>query len=138
MPLITFADKVDSKVSTAPLINKIVADDINQLKNGVNSIETPYTSLVQLIAQTGTNAPVATDVYNNTGQTYTWSRVGGGEYRITSSGTPFVINKTIVYLNNGSATPSATWERINTNIIEVDFGADSNLVNASFKIEIYN
>ena len=36
MPLITFADKVDSKVTASPLINKIVADDINQLKNGVN------------------------------------------------------------------------------------------------------
>ena len=60
MPLITFTDKVDSKVSTVPIINKIVADDINQLKNGVNANETaisaisglPYTSLVQLLTLT--------------------------------------------------------------------------------------
>ena len=79
MPLITFSDKVDSKVSTVPIINKIVANDINQLKDGVNANETAisaingttYTSLVQLLTQSATNAPVATEVYNNTGETYT-------------------------------------------------------------------
>lgn len=44
MALITFADKVDAKVSTAPIINKIVADDINQLKAGVNANETAGSS----------------------------------------------------------------------------------------------
>ncbi|MDB4245990.1 hypothetical protein N9824_00435 [bacterium] len=39
MPLITFNDKVDSKVSAVPDINKITASDINQLKDGVNANE---------------------------------------------------------------------------------------------------
>ena len=36
MSLITFDDKVDSNLNPNPAINKVVADDMNQLKNGVN------------------------------------------------------------------------------------------------------
>ena len=79
MALVTFANKVDSQTTGVAEINKITANNINQIKAGVNANETainnllPYTSLVQLLTQTGTNAPVATEVYNNTGETFTWS-----------------------------------------------------------------
>jgi hypothetical protein len=146
MPLITFTDKVDSKVSTAPIINKIVADDINQLKTGVNANETaiaaisglPYTSLVQLLTQTGTNAPVATEVYNNTGETYTWSYITTGVYRITSTSIPFTANKTVVFVNNGSAGSAASWTRISRNLIEVVTTFNDKLAEGTFKIELYN
>lgn len=36
MSLITFDNKVDSVSNANPRINKVIADDINQLKNGVN------------------------------------------------------------------------------------------------------
>jgi hypothetical protein len=148
MPLITFADKVDSKVSTAPLINKIVADDINQLKTGVNANETaiaaitglPYTYLVQLLTQTGTNAPVATEVYNNTGETYTWSYVSSGVYNITSTSIPFTANKTLVFFNNGNFRGGAevSWERISRNLIQISTGSNDRLTSSAFKIELYN
>ena len=149
MPLITFTDKVDSKVSTAPIINKIVADDINQLKDGVNANETaisaisglPYTSLVQILNQTGTNAPVPTEVYNNTGQTFTWSYVSQGTYRVTSTGTPFTVNKTVVLLNTGKTSSSfiePLWERISDAIIEVRVGTNGSITNGSFEVKIYS
>mgnify|MGYP003641648236 CR=1 FL=1 len=146
MPLITFTDKVDSKVSTAPLINKIVADDINQLKTGVNANETaiaaisalPYTSLVQLLTQTGTNAPVATEVYNNTGETYTWSYVSSGVYNITSTSIPFTANKTLVFFNNGYQSSDILWRRISRNLIQINTIFNDKLIEGAFKIELYN
>ena len=149
MPLITFTDKVDSKVSTVPIINKIVADDINQLKNGVNANETaisaisglPYTSLVQLLTQTGTNAPVATEVYNNTGQTFTWSYVSAGVYRITGTGSPFTVGKTVVFLNNGEMPVNINprWSRISDTVIEINAGTTYNFaLLGSFEVKIYS
>tara|TARA_R110000823_G_scaffold50204_1_gene126046 strand:- start:528 stop:968 length:441 start_codon:yes stop_codon:yes gene_type:complete len=146
MPLITFNDKVDSKVSTAPLINKIVADDINQLKTGVNANETaiaaisalPYTYLVQLLTQTGTNAPVATEVYNNTGETYTWSYVSSGVYNITSTSIPFTANKTLVFFNNGYQSSDILWRRISRNLIQINTIFNDKLIEGAFKIELYN
>ena len=148
MPLITFSDKVDSKISTVPIINKIVADDINQLKDGVNAneiaIETingdNYTSLVQLLNQTGTNAPVATELHNNTGETFTWSYNSEGVYRLVSTGTPFTINKTVVFLNNGSTVTNGLeprWNRISNTIIDI-FTPNESMTKGSFEIKIYS
>tara|TARA_R110000851_G_scaffold330161_1_gene502689 strand:- start:267 stop:692 length:426 start_codon:yes stop_codon:yes gene_type:complete len=141
MPLVTFSDKVDSKISTVPLVNKIVADDMNQLKNGVNLNETPYVSLIQLISQTGTNAPVAIDVYNNTSQTFTWSYFSTGLYLLTTTGTPFTLNKTVVFLNTGneqSTEVAATWLCLNTNTIQVFCDVNDRFVKGSFEVKIYS
>ena len=149
MPLITFTDKVDSKISTVPIINKIVADDINQLKDGVNAneiaIETingdNYTSLVQLLNQTGTNAPVATELHNNTGETFTWSYNNEGVYRLVSTGTPFTSNKTIVFANLGSGGVAAdilNWNRLSANVIIVTTVQNNKLVSGSFEVKIYS
>ena len=99
-----------------------------------------YTSLVQLLTQTSTNAPVATEVYNNTGETFTWSSVSAGIYRITSTGTPFTVNKTVVFLNNGEAYVSTNinWSRVSDSIIEVVLGNSDRFVNGSFEVKIYN
>ena len=109
-------------------------------------VETPvlslgYTSLVQLLNQTGTAAPVATEVYNNTGQTFTWSYVSNGIYRITATGTPFAIGKTVVLLNSGNNGSNVwydpRWSRISDTIIEVTSN-DNSITNGSFEIKIYN
>jgi hypothetical protein len=138
MPLITFADKVDSKVSSSPLINKIVASDMNQLKNGVNSNETPYKSLVLLLNQTGTNAPVPTEVYNNTGEVFVWFYVSPGVYTITCTNAPFTVGKTVVNFNNGYEVSSNKWRQINTTIVEINTLNNDKFVNGSFELKIYN
>ena len=100
-----------------------------------------YTSLVQLLNQTGTEAPVATEVYNNTGQTFTWSYVSTGTYRITGTGAPFTANKTIVFFNTGStgsASYDAIWTRISDDIIEVRIGPTTSIIEGSFEVKIYS
>ena len=100
-----------------------------------------YASLVQLLNQTGASAPVATENYNNTGETYTWSYVSNGVYRITATGAPFVIGKTLVFLNSGHNGSGSWWDprwsRISDTIIEVTSN-DNTITNGSFEIKIYS
>ena len=114
---------------------------VQSLVNLANAVQLGYTSLVQLLNQTGTNAPIATEVYNNTGETYTWSYIGQGTYRITGAGSSFAVNKTVVFLNTGetgSAFLEPLWERISDAIIEVRVGTNGSITNGSFEIKIYN
>ena len=113
---------------------------VQSIVDKVPALSLGYTSLVQLVTQTGTAAPVAVEVYNNTGQTYTWTRVSNGLYKITSTGTPFVASKTVVFLNAGSSRLSLPiyWERTSTNTIELYTYDDGGVENAPFEIKIYN
>ena len=114
---------------------------VQSLVNLANAVQLGYTSLVQLLNQTGTNAPIATEVYNNTGETYTWSYIGQGTYRITGTGSPFAVNKTVVFLNTGQTGSSflePLWERISDAIIEVRVGNNGSITNGSFEVKIYN
>ena len=87
--LIPFSDVSEGNATKSATVQSIA--------NLANAVQLGYTSLVQLLTQTGTNIPVATEVYNNTGETFTWSYVSTGVYRITSAGTPFTVNKTVVF-----------------------------------------
>ena len=114
---------------------------VQSIADLANAVQLGYTSLVQLLTQTGTAAPVATEVYNNTGETYTWSYIGQGTYRITGAGSPFAVNKTVVFLNTGqtgSAFLEPLWERISDAIIEVRVGNNGSITNGSFEVKIYN
>jgi hypothetical protein len=114
---------------------------VGSIADKVPSIQLGYTSLVQLLNQTGTNAPVATEVYNNTGQTFTWSYVSQGVYRITSTGTPFTVNKTVVFINTGSINNGVfepRWSRISDTVVEIVSSSDYLCTNGSFEIKIYN
>ena len=114
---------------------------VQSIADLANAVQLGYTSLVQLLTQTGTAAPVATEVYNNTGETYTWSYIGQGTYRITGTGSPFAVNKTVVFLNTGQTGSSflePLWERISDAIIEVRVGNNGSITNGSFEVKIYN
>jgi hypothetical protein len=113
---------------------------VQSIVDKVPALSLGYTSLVQLVTQAGAVAPVAVDVYNDTGQTYTWTRVSNGLYKITSTGTPFVASKTVVFLNAGSSRLSLPiyWELTSTNTIELYTYDDGGVENAPFEIKIYN
>ena len=113
---------------------------VQSIVDKVPALSLGYTSLVQLLTQTSTNAPIATEVYNNTGQTFTWSYVSTGVYRITSTGTPFTDNKTVVFVNVGYSNNNSVtaWRKINTNVIEVVTTFNTKFVNGSFEVKIYN
>jgi len=131
--LILFSDISGGNVTKNTTVQSIV--DL------ANAVQLGYTSLVQLLTQTSTNAPVATEVYNNTGQTYTWSYVSDGVYRITSTGTPFTVNKTVVFVNYGNANPGIVstimWQRVSDTVLEIIPGGDGRVVDGSFEIKIY-
>ena len=113
---------------------------VQSIVDKVPALSLGYTSLVQLVTQAGAVAPVAVDVYNDTGQTYTWTRVSSGLYKITSTGAPFLASKTVVFLNAGSSRLSLPiyWERTSTNTIELYTYDDGGVENAPFEIKIYN
>jgi hypothetical protein len=79
-----------------------------------------YTVYTALLTQTGTGAPVATILKNNTGATFTWARTGSGTYTITASGNVFTNNKTIVFVNQGGALEGlVTWARTSDTITTI-------------------
>lgn len=102
-----------------------------------------YTVYTALLNQTGTDAPVATILKNNTGYTFTWSYTGPGEYTITASGNAFTANKTIVFLNCGNTgfnEDMASWERLSDTEILIGQPplGDGRFNNGSFEIRIYS
>ena len=121
---------------------QLSATSVNKTRNftagSVTSAGLGYTSLVQLLTQTGTNAPVATEVYNNTGQTFTWARTTTGIYTLTASAATFTANKTIVFFNNGNAAPNTNkWTRTSDTVLTLTIGIDNALTNGSFEVRIY-
>jgi hypothetical protein len=120
------------------LLGTKVSTSGNSTKNftvsSIIDLSSAYKSLVQLLTQTGSDAPVATEVYNNTGETYTWSYVAG-THRITSAGTPFTVDKTIVFMNKGNIGGNTSWNRISDSVIEVTGLGGAN---GSFEVKIYN
>ena len=52
MALITFTDKVDSRIVNVASANKIVASDVNQLKDGVNTNEIDIATVVTALTET--------------------------------------------------------------------------------------
>ena len=98
-----------------------------------------YTAYTALLTQTGTNAPVATLLQNNTGATFTWARTGSGTYTITASSNAFTSNKTIVFYNLGEYAASSRypWVRTSDTVITLSLGGDGRITNGAFEIRIY-
>jgi hypothetical protein len=64
-----------------------------------------------------------------------------GVYRITSTGTPFTVNKTVVFINTGSTNNGVfepRWSRISDTVVEIVSSSDYLCTNGSFEIKIYN
>lgn len=132
----TYVEGVDETIG-----NPTSTFTVGAIANLANAIQLGYTSLVQLLTQTGTAAPVATEVYNNTGETFTWSYISSGVYRLTSTGTPFAVNKTVVFLNIGSGQAgffAPRWSRISDNVIEIMTSSQDFANKGSFEVKIYN
>ncbi len=99
-----------------------------------------YTVYTALLTQTGTGAPVATILKNNTGATFTWARTSSGTYTITASSNAFTSNKTLVFYNLGEYAFSIgqPWTRTSDTVITISLGGDGRITNGSFEIRIYS
>jgi hypothetical protein len=135
--LILFTETYDANAANPVVGNPTKTATISSIASLANQIQLGYTSLVQLLTRTGNNVPIATEVYNNTGETFTWSYVSLGTYRITGTGAPFALGKTVVFVNEGNNTNSnVSWNRIGANIIEIV--SLNYFSNGSFEVKIYN
>jgi hypothetical protein len=127
---------------------------VSSIATIANSLNLGYTVYSALLTQTSTNAPVATVLQQTIPGTLTWSRLGIGNYVLTSNGTPFTANKTQVFINNGSGNTLSSggsgtvyptrWESTTTDTIAIATATtvaspqDGNLTNASIEIRVYN
>ena len=105
-----------------------------------NSINLGYTVYTALLTQAGTAVPVATVLQNTTGGTVAWTRTGAGTYTGTITGSLFTLNKTMVFINNGSTLSNLniSWASPTTSTITIGASADSVLTAASLEIRIYS
>ena len=132
-----------------------VAGDTNKTRNfTIQSIASlintgfagGYTVYTALLTQAGAavgNIPVATVLQNTTTQTITWSRTAGnaaGQYTATITNAAFTLNKTMVFINNGSAssTNNIEWASNTTTTVIIDTTVDTVLAAASIEIRVYN
>ena len=99
-----------------------------------------YKVYTALLTQAGTAAPVATVLQDTLVGTITWTRTGVGAYTATIANGLFTANKTMVFINNGSAssTNNIEWANKTTTTVIIDTAADSVLTAASIEIRIYN
>jgi len=95
--------------------------------------------------QTGFSDPVPTEIYNNTGATFTWTRVNQGNYLITASSAVFTASKTF-YNVQGVGTLAATQivqpSSINTTearyrAVDVSTGATADTNSGWIEIRVY-
>tara|TARA_R110000868_G_scaffold369170_2_gene632398 strand:+ start:79 stop:531 length:453 start_codon:yes stop_codon:yes gene_type:complete len=105
----------DTSGSSNPTRNATVAS-VAAFANSYSLGYTVYTA--QLTAGPGA-APTATILQNTTGLTFTWTRIGTGQFIATVAGTPFVANKFWAMVSaKGSEFPSVV--RTADNIARVD------------------
>ena len=99
-----------------------------------------YKTYTALLTQAGTAAPVATILQNTTSETFTWTRQSAGNYTITASSSLFTVDKTIVFLNGGSAENNhdIAWGRVSDTVINLNtHNSDGKLTAGSIEIRVY-
>tara|TARA_R110000765_G_C18669854_1_gene577976 strand:+ start:25 stop:492 length:468 start_codon:yes stop_codon:yes gene_type:complete len=124
--------------------NKTVQFTIAQVATFANT-SPGYTAYIALLTQTGVNPPVATVLQNTITGTMTWTYSATGQYVLTNTGTPFTLNRTIMFINNGSHGDDnlVGWLPVNTSSVSLTTGnlagsnANAILTNASIEIRVY-
>ena len=103
-----------------------------------------FARTVLIISQTGATAPVVNANLENglnlPTEPFLWTRISSGEYNLEGTGA-FDVNKTIVFLNGGSAENNhdIAWEVIDSdNLIIRTHNGDGRLTKASLEIRTYN
>ena len=103
---------------------------------------TNYKSYVALISQSGTNDPVATVVYNDTGATFAWGYDDVGSYYATCSEGILLSGKTVVFVTaqgNPGNGQNKLFGGTRLNNSTVALNAESNgILDLNYEVRIYN
>lgn len=103
------------------------------------SVQNGYTSYVANLVQSGTDAPVITELYNGTGATITSVYDNIGSYYLLASSNIFTSTNTFVMINQtGSDTVSAQKDPNSSNKILINVSAGNDILNGSIEVRVYN
>jgi hypothetical protein len=139
----TLSDNViGSQIDPITEENKTVQFTVGQIAGFANSYSLGYTVYTaQLTAGAGA-VPTATILQNTTGLTFTWTRIGTGQFVATVAGTPFAANK--FWAMSSAKVPQVTSiVRTSTNTCRLDViesqngNALNSLVEGYIEIRIY-
>lgn len=116
---------------------------VQSIASFANSYSLGYTVYSAQLTAGGGVAPTATILQNTTGLTFTWSRIGSGQFVATVAGTPFVANKFWAMVSaKGSEFPSVVRTGDNTarvdNILCNTAAAVNGITEGFIEIRIYN
>ncbi len=103
-----------------------------------------YKSYEAKVTQSGTDSPVAVVLANDTGLTFTWSRVANGFYQVEPSTAFTDVNKVFVLWTSGK-TPNGITTLNDTNASDISFEnsvttsgpVQDGIFNANIEIRIY-
>jgi hypothetical protein len=122
-----------------PITQNFSVSDVASFANSYSLGYTVYTA--QLTAGAGA-VPTATILQNTTGLTFTWTRIGTGQFVATVAGTPFAANK--FWAMSSAKVPQVTSiVRTSTNTCRLDViesqngNALNSLVEGYIEIRIY-
>jgi hypothetical protein len=110
----------------------------------LKSVGLGYKSYEAKVTQSGSDDPVAVVLYNNTGLTFTWSRIANGFYQVAPS-TNFVDAGKVMVLFTAAKTPNGITVLNDTNESEISFEnivttsgpISSGIDNGNVEIRIY-
>jgi hypothetical protein len=128
--------------------NIVAADGVQVLANDTTTSETttlPYTEYVAILTQSGTDAPEATVLYNNTGLDITYSYLSVGAYVVELNDVSLLSGDVYVTLDNGFVSSICYLDKLTgDDTIEIRTKDETFtltnglLINATLTIRIYN
>ena len=113
--LIPFSDVSEGNATKSATVQSIA--------NLANAVQLGYTSYTARFYQQGTSDPVVTDMYNNTGATFTWTRTAVGEYTVASSLPIMLLAKTFINIQGSAYTSPPQNDAV---IVQPDYLTNSN------------
>ena len=116
---------------------------VQSVASFANSYSLGYTVYTASLVATAGAAPTATILQNTTGLTFTWTRIGTGQFVATVAGTPFAANK--FWAVTSAKVPQLTSiVRTSTNTARLDVvvsntaAAENSLTEGYVEIRIYS
>jgi len=138
----TLSSTVDTTERGSALAN--ASREVYTMQDIKDSAGPGYKIYAAILSQAGTNAPVVTELKNDTGATFTWTRFAAGQYRAQTNISVFTANKTVGIFTNGQTIQLNTVaERLSDTFYQLETAIGSSLVddflsNAYLEILIYD
>ena len=138
----TLSSTVDTTERGSALAN--ASREVYTMQDIKDSAGSGYKVYAAILSQSGTNAPVVTELKNNTGATFTWTRFAVGQYRAQTNISVFTANKTVGIFTNGQTIQLNTVaERLSDTFYQLETAigsvlSDDFLSNGYLEIRIYS